>query len=85
MILRRYLIIRNGTETRLTHRRPELAPNEVCIEIVIKVPQPPRYVSKIEIELPEPPPVFVEAEVMPYPDNPALEVEVPWVPTAEER
>jgi len=69
MKLTRYLIIRNGHDLRAVVNLPPLDANEVAVQVTIDVPQPPRSVARIDITLPEPPPAFAEATVLPYPDE----------------
>ena len=69
MKLIRYLIIRNGTDLRAVINLPGLDANEVAVQVTIDVPQPPRIVARIDITLPEPPPAFAEAVVLPYPED----------------
>jgi hypothetical protein len=64
-----WLIIVNGIDLRVVKRRPVLAANEVAIEINIKVPQPPRIIGTIDMELPEPPAMIVDSTVIEYPDD----------------
>lgn len=64
--LRSWIIIRNGEELRLVKGRPQLAANEVAIEVVVNCPQPPRIVGTITIDLPDPPPVRASSEVVEY-------------------
>ncbi len=66
MRIRRWIIIRNGDETRLVSRRPRLDPNEVAVEITIDAPNPPRIVGKVDITLPQPPPAYADATVFEY-------------------
>lgn len=68
--IRAWLVITNGSDLRVVKNRPGLRPNEVAIEIKIKVPQPPRIIGTIDIELPEPPPVIVDSTVVEYPKEP---------------
>jgi hypothetical protein len=65
--LRFWLVLTNGEEMRVVKRRPSLSPNEVAIEVNVKVPQPPRLIGVIDIELPEPPAVIAESTVIEYP------------------
>lgn len=67
--IRAWIVIRNGEELRLTKRRPDLASNEVAVEVVIKAPTPPRIVGTVTIELPEPPPATAESVAIQYPDE----------------
>lgn len=64
-----WLVLTNGSELRVVKRRPYLDPNEVAIEIKIRVPQPPRIIGAIDIELPEPPAVIVDSSVIQYPED----------------
>lgn len=67
--IRAWLILTNGEDLRVVKRRPGiLAPNEVAIEVNVKVPQPPRLIGTITIELPDPPSVIVESTVIEYPE-----------------
>lgn len=61
-----WLIIRNGDELRIVTRRPNLLANEVAVNIIVKLPQPPRVVATVNIQLPEPPPILAEATVTEY-------------------
>lgn len=65
-----WLVLTNGEDMRVMKRRPMLAANEVAIEVKVKVPQPPRIIGTIDIELPEPPVAIVESAVIEYPDEP---------------
>lgn len=62
----RWLVIRNGHETRLVTNRPSLAGNEVAVKITVDVPQPPRIIAEVKVTLPEPPPVEAEATTIEY-------------------
>lgn len=66
--VRAWLVLTNGEELRVVKRRPQLSANEVAIEINIKVPQPPRVIGTIDMELPEPPAVLVDSTVTQYPE-----------------
>ena len=66
MTLKRWLIIRHGEECRVVTKSPVLDSNEVAIEITLKVPQPPRIVGAIDIQLPDPPPVQATATSAPF-------------------
>ena len=66
--VRAWLILTNGEELRVVKRKPYLDPNEVAIEVNIRVPQPPRVIGTIDIELPDPPAVIVDSTVIAYPD-----------------
>ena len=68
--LTRWIVIRNGDETRLVSNRPTLKSNEVAVSIKINVPQPPRIVANVEITLPDPPPAHAESEIIEYPEDP---------------
>jgi hypothetical protein len=70
-VLRTNIVIRNGTEMRLVRNlRSGLAPNEVAVEVTINVPQSPRTVGRVTIDLPAPPPATVTAIVAEYPEQP---------------
>ena len=64
--IRAWIVIRNGNDLRLVKNRPQLAFNEVAVEIVVKAPFPPRIVGTVTIELPEPPPATAEAVAIEY-------------------
>lgn len=66
--LRRWLIIRNGDECRIVTKNPvrSLAVNEVCVELVLNAPEPPRTVATVTIDLPEPPPTTATATTVTY-------------------
>jgi hypothetical protein len=66
LTLNRWIIIRNGDECRLVTKRPDLYANEVAVRLVLNVPQPPRVVATVTIDMPEPLPVEAEAEVEAY-------------------
>lgn len=68
--LRGWIIIRNGDEMRLVVRKPNLAVNEVCVEVVVNAPQPPRVVGTVTINLPDPPPATAEAFAAQYGEEP---------------
>ncbi len=69
MIVKAWLVLTNGEDLRVVKRAPRLAPNEVAIEIKIKVPQPPRVIGTVDIELPDPPAVVVDSTVIEYPEE----------------
>ena len=62
MRLVRWIVIRNGNDTRLVTRRPSLDLNEVAVRVTIDAPSPPRIVGEVTITLPEPPPTAVAIE-----------------------
>jgi hypothetical protein len=62
-----WLVIRNGDDLRLAKRRPQLAVNEVAVEIIVTCPTPPRIVGTVNVELPEPPPALATAVAIEYP------------------
>jgi hypothetical protein len=64
--IRAWIVIRNGNDLRLVKNRPQLAVNEVAVELVVKAPVPPRIVGTVTIELPEPPPATAEAVAIEY-------------------
>lgn len=67
-----WLVLTNGDQLRVVKKKPYLAPNEVAIEVNLKVPQPPRIIGKIDIELPDPPTVIVDSTVIEYPADEAV-------------
>jgi len=69
----RYIVIRNGVETRIVSNQPRLEPNEIAFKLVLKVPQPPRIVGEIEITLPENPTI-----------DPAMVTLAEWITWQEE-
>jgi hypothetical protein len=68
--LRRWLIIRDGDDCRIVTKNPTLGRglnvNEVCVEIVIKAPEPPKTIASVLIELPTPPPTTATAATVTY-------------------
>jgi len=66
--VRVWLVLTNGEEVRVVKRKPYLDPNEVAIEVNIRVPQPPRFIGTINIELPDPPTVIVDSTTVEYPE-----------------
>lgn len=65
--IRTWLVIRNGDELRLVKTRPQLAANEVAVEVVVNAPTPPRIVGTVTVDLPAPPPAIAKAVAVEYP------------------